>query len=345
MYLNDVDIYYDGSGYYAYLMLNGDRQYLEEVINLLPDRRLQCLHSGRSHRIAGDGRQYLWFIRVANAYGGRPNENHIRDFAGDIRLNILEKQRQEAAAIKQRAETLASEKAKVETRLEQLRAHLETIQAQSEKTRTNLETTREQLQIIRDERHNQLDLLTEESGRLQLENDSYLQEIRALSSEVNDLTQLLEMSDEETKNLEQKLQIFTSEKQMLQAQISQLEQEKTYLQLQTDAENYTSTTQLSHILEYAYPHITFLQGSDVVLDNLSDPQSLLRKISAIVIHKQSGRNRVKAADGWWEETYSTGHSNDGRLYFACPQDQYHLLISVKGSQKEDVKYLQGYNFS
>jgi hypothetical protein len=61
----DADwLYLDNSGYYPYLMMDGDEDILDAVVHALEGLSIEVLSWGLSRRPADNGRQYHWYIRL-----------------------------------------------------------------------------------------------------------------------------------------------------------------------------------------------------------------------------------------------------------------------------------------
>ena len=69
--------YYDPDGYYAYVMLKGDEEFLQKVLAVLKKNGVDCPRYGKSMRRASNGIQYDWFIRVFIANRQFPTREQI----------------------------------------------------------------------------------------------------------------------------------------------------------------------------------------------------------------------------------------------------------------------------
>lgn len=64
--VNDVTWFYDTSGYYAYVLMDGERREHEQVVDALREAEgISVLTTGYAHRPASSGAKYEWYIRVA----------------------------------------------------------------------------------------------------------------------------------------------------------------------------------------------------------------------------------------------------------------------------------------
>ena len=62
----DGDIYVDTQGYYSYILLDGDDEWIESVKATLIGLKLIISRGGPSTRPAANGIQYRWYLRLEN---------------------------------------------------------------------------------------------------------------------------------------------------------------------------------------------------------------------------------------------------------------------------------------
>ena len=78
------DFHYDDSGYYGYIVFNGDEKTLNGLRNALGQGRqrhgLGWYRYGKSFRPANDGRMYDWYIRLHSGGNDKPAEQAVDDF-------------------------------------------------------------------------------------------------------------------------------------------------------------------------------------------------------------------------------------------------------------------------
>ncbi len=78
------DFHYDNSGYYGYIVFNGDEKTLNGLRNALGQGRkshgLGWYRYGKSFRPANDGRMYDWYIRLHSGGNDKPAEQAVDDF-------------------------------------------------------------------------------------------------------------------------------------------------------------------------------------------------------------------------------------------------------------------------
>jgi hypothetical protein len=93
-------------------------------------------------------------------------------------------------------------------------------------------------------------------------------------------------------------------------------------------------------LIHACPPMQLLRDSEETMAGLPNQGPLLRELSRLDAPEVKGE-RVEGAPGWSERRFSTGHGNDGRLYYRRRGDHFEALVSLKQAQTRDVRYLAG----
>jgi myosin heavy subunit len=71
-------LYVDREGYYSYVLLDGDQQWIQNVKSTLEGMNLRILRQGPSYRPAADGVQYSWYLRLERPINPE-DENRIYD--------------------------------------------------------------------------------------------------------------------------------------------------------------------------------------------------------------------------------------------------------------------------
>jgi hypothetical protein len=96
------------------------------------------------------------------------------------------------------------------------------------------------------------------------------------------------------------------------------------------------------ILRTYLPRLELLRDSeDRVSGRLSDRAPILRAMRSINDGDDlPGTKNFKGANKWLESHFSTGQSDDGRLYFKTVDDKLRLVISTKTEQKALTPWLQ-----
>ena len=95
------------------------------------------------------------------------------------------------------------------------------------------------------------------------------------------------------------------------------------------------------LIQLMLPSTEFEGNSfDVLTKELTDQSSLLGLLTSLNRDKQLPNSKRVAGTKWLEVRFSSGQSNDGRLYFHIEADSVHVLIGKKQTQKKDIEYLK-----
>jgi hypothetical protein len=95
------------------------------------------------------------------------------------------------------------------------------------------------------------------------------------------------------------------------------------------------------LIQLMLPSTEFEGNSfDVLTKELTDQSSLLGLLTSLNRDKQLPNSKRVAGTKWLELRFSSGQSNDGRLYFHIEDDSVHVLIGKKQTQKKDIEYLK-----
>jgi len=82
--------------------------------------------------------------------------------------------------------------------------------------------------------------------------------------------------------------------------------------------------------------IEFNSSSVDYLATLSDPTQVFAKLKMINSGSMNYGSQVKGANGWREIHFSTGKSDDGRLYFRPKELRVDVVVSQKRFQRRDI---------
>ena len=78
------DFHYDHSGYYGYIVFNGDKQACDGLLKALGQGAqpggLGWYRYGKSFRPANDGKMYNWYIRLHSGGSEKPAAQAVDDF-------------------------------------------------------------------------------------------------------------------------------------------------------------------------------------------------------------------------------------------------------------------------
>jgi len=315
-----VDYFYDLIGSHAYLLLNGDHDRLDQVMDYLKENHVSCVRSGVSKFPARSGTQYRWFIRITGNNGEKPNPDIIHDLMRDFRDNGKLQELQEHfsnrfAELTKKLQSQVSENRRLATE----RAEL--VQAASASSEQTVELNAE------------LSMLYEELAKYEKQlqekdrfTEVFLEEYEELEETRRAQDQMLTSANEHVVALRQELSELRS-------------------QLNTSSNSTANLASrlvedVASILENLLPNVRFLQDSlQVITSRLEDPLPLLQCMGDIVQQKKRG-TKVQGATQWQEMRFSTGQDHTGRLYFRVQDDCYEVLVSTKQNQDKDINYLK-----
>ena len=99
---------------------------------------------------------------------------------------------------------------------------------------------------------------------------------------------------------------------------------------------------LGDILRTYLPRLELLRDSeDRISGRLTDRAPILRAMRSLNDGVDlPGTKNFRGASGWLASHYSTGQSDDGRLYFKRVEDKLRLVVSLKHEQSALTPWLQ-----
>jgi hypothetical protein len=99
---------------------------------------------------------------------------------------------------------------------------------------------------------------------------------------------------------------------------------------------------LSALVGAVMPQVAFLRDSwDVLTKEVEDPEDVLREAHSVCCSPEGvPAKTVQGAPGWRELRYNTGQKDNGRLYFRRDGESVEMLVSFKGAQERDIRYLK-----
>lgn len=363
-----LDYLFDDRGYFSYIFLNGDETQVDELSQALSQQGVVCQNTGHSHRPGYDGRHYRWFIRVAQSDGSHPTHTQIgqaiRAYTDGPLIPALQRANNLIAGAAPPAqdaviENVAHEAEEVQvppafplpaddsSEVEEYRQQLHNAQErvrklikqfaaeqqkslaliqQSQTEKAELEAMVQRLETEKQLMREQLNELAEEQLRIEefvdeaAANERRLDELRvALDNE----RQLREYADQQVVRLQHELDRINAN--------------------QLDRQDQSERQILAECL---FPNVTFIFGSmDVLTNEIDDIKFLFMRLREIVYESKVGK-QLQAAREWLELHFSTGTDDNGRIYYLTPNKTgdgtYHMLISFKKFQQENVRQLRRY---
>ncbi len=129
------------------------------------------------------------------------------------------------------------------------------------------------------------------------------------------------------------------------------DEKNTVERLQNELERLTSSNTMSstrpfredlkNILCNLFPDVQFLHCSIDEIADMTNYSSVMRLLGELMRRPQDFKGeRVESTNDWRERHFSTGKSDDGRLYYKIGGGRIQVLISNKRSQRRDIPYLQ-----
>ena len=264
---------------------------------------------GASTKLAPDGRRYRWFLRLAPAEG------------------------EAAAALEAKLDLRMEERFGVKSHAQLLR---EARAAEQEKFRLVREFERES-----NAKEGELARAREEAEFYQRAAESYrgdAHEAKGEEKKLRDRVLALEAEIEGRRRRAEELQRdFDDQKRAREELEAQAEPGAA---VEPGGDERLSLEQVRFVVEHACPPLQLLRDSAETIARLPKQGALLRGLSRLDAPEVKGE-RVEGAPGWCERHFTTGHGNDGRLYYRRHGDHFEVLVSLKQAQTRDVRYLGG----
>lgn len=139
----------------------------------------------------------------------------------------------------------------------------------------------------------------------------------------------IEYQEEEIQELKEQFQKVLTQNDSLLKTIERYERRNTAFE-----------NQFEKMLDTFLPSVTFVRDStDILKREVLDYTIALTKIQQHYLDPQKKAKKVQTLDKWFECHYSTGQNDDGRIYFRRRNNEMHVLVSFKKSQKHDILFL------
>ena len=371
-----VRMHYDDSGYYAYVLLDGDIRARDETMKRLNDRNIYCIHTGTSYKPANNRNQYQWYIRVIEVLGNqlkKPAKETINDlfvsvwglareseFTTDIQQlqAHLEKIKDEKRILENKLEIIHSELDYDKKRYESL--NVEYLkqkskfqsQAASLRKENNVLLHQNKILIERETDSNKEDEIRK-GFRKSFSNLNSI--ISKRDKEIEGLVDEWQTSENKIKQLNDQMIKVESERDITIDKCDQLKKEIKKLEenekkkdiqlnsLKTPRSNYESDFRKA--LSCLLYNIILNRGSiSFLLHEIKDFTDALSELKLLNSNTKSLRaKRIQVAPSWKEIKFNTGENGKaGRIYYAKLRNstKYDVLVSHKKLQKLDIKSLK-----
>lgn len=340
--------YYDLEGYYSYVLLNGSEAQFRELQEILEREGLKVLLAGRSYRPASDGRQYRWYIRVADETGGKPKRERIEKVlpAGTTQEEDIQKLRTALSAADRRVDAAERRYQAARERLEHAVRQYQALQKAHDERMRELQEYREKVGLLEAQltQVRELGLKPEEIARMREEYEWIAQDRQRLAAtlakredELNSLLNEFDRELEEKAQLTEKLTALKEQNDELLAENSRLvAKEEAVLQARRKGKPLKELFQ--SLIEVFLPNISFLRGSlDTLWHEVPDPVDVVRLLATLDRVKGKRVRSTEETGKWFERRFQ----GNWRLYYKrCDDERYKVLISHKGTQDADIEWLK-----
>lgn len=371
---------YDNTGYYAYVLLNGNEALRDEVIAGLKAAGISVEKANRAGRLADNRKRYEWYVRVSKGSGAgrrRHPERHviarvlerIPGYEPDEPKEFLEYLRRtselegELAGLKA---DLGRKDVLLSRRLEKNRALNEAL----EKRRRGwamlhdkyVRSQDEVAKLVRRARD-----LSAELEELRAKGSSRDKDVAQLSATLREARsdldgwlaehdRLLLRREEDERATEELLEDLQESKEELASAQEELDATRERLEAMERERQETEQksrvrrvprkrfmSRFGELLSSLLPNLRFHNGSiDVLCFEFRKPTKALEVLRILDSNPGSLKSeRVEGRPKWKEERFGTGGDVPGRLYYRqVDGGLYEVRIGDKGSQKKDMAALE-----
>ncbi len=356
---------YDNTGYYAYILFDGDAALRDEVIGKLDAKGIFAIAQGRSHKLADNGRQYDWYLRVAEAPDGKhrhPRRHVVASIFSQMpmfEIDESEENLQFLRRIQQLEDNLARERRLSDDFLVQLVEG----QDRTADLLQSVETLSQEIKELREARQTlashvarQGQETAEAREKAEELSNSLSEKDRELSKKEDELVDLFSEAGE----VEEQASRVRTELQETKERLAAAEHELSELRRIPESEHRASGSSrkstrrdedvLSRVLENLLPNLQFLNRRSVstIAKEINNPAGALKLLQQLNSDPGSFKSRpFRTAPKWREEHYNTGVDDLGRLYYRATAEEDHrryvVHVSLKDSQKADEKLLKQYS--
>lgn len=333
------DYYFDSSGYYSYILLNGTPELLKSVIAQLPKHHLRCLHDGRSRRSADNRQQYDWFIRVEKSDGQWPTFGEVISFFDKFNDYLYRSEISPSQEEAPPSQQIPPQVSFGQRQYQELLARYDELREESKRHFAILKQDKEQAIKVALSFKEQL---TEERKI----SEQRKKQISELEKKLGESDKLVEGFIEDFDEREKQLKESNRQLENLQQVKDHFERELHDLRSrQVMGEAVSPRSETERILEICWPEVVFIGDSiDMLTQEFQTTVPVIRKLREIVV--KNGHNRsVAGVDDWKEcQKFGTGQKASGRLYYLTPDKsddgKYHIWITDKRRQRIDFENLR-----
>jgi uncharacterized phage infection (PIP) family protein YhgE len=298
-----IEYFADCTGKHAYILLNTTESIVKEIIDTLQKSGFVYNKSGISHKPSADGRQYEWYVEI-----NKPVDDCIKN-QSEEHIDTFFKDHYGICSPAGKLRDLQKE-------LEQEKQKLNEIQNDLDKSETDLQKAAEDIETHKREAGFAVD--------------------QALEYEqiAEKLQKAYDIKEREAAELRQQREALRLEVTMIERQEQRLKN------IQTGKQS-PKTSNLDNIISVLCPSIKFLRDSLDELSSLPDPAQALKSIGILSTNPEKLKGERFEGTDFKELRYSTGQSDDGRMYYRVGKERVDVLVSKKSVQgKMDKDYLK-----
>ncbi len=320
--------YYDNSCYYSYVLVNGCRETLREVIKHLQLNQIMCRLTGKSHKKASDGNQYQWYIRVSDnqqSSSQRPPAQKVNSVLKQLTVGWEHQRSSQNKLVSIESSVLTKQLLEAD---KEINYHKLIINQQ-----------KKQLSCLKRELSDSI----AQNRKLINQKDeieySSLKDLELLEDENLDL-------QHQTENHAAQLNNEKFIRENLESKISELERqlETERLSFDTNGSNVVVFDRIKHLV----PTLQLVRGSDKLLFSyeVKEPGKVLSVLYKLEVGQKPESKRVQTADSWWEISQKINLGDKGargRIYYRQsrhPQFKYDVIVSYKKFQQRDIKWMR-----
>ncbi len=347
---------YDDTGYYAYVLFDGDAALRGEVIGKLKAKGVFVQLHGRSYRPADNGKIYDRFLRVVEMLDGEP-QHPRRHVVASAFSQIPGLQADEPEEFLELLDRIG----KLEIDLEgerRLSLHfynqLAEAQGKTKELLRRVEVSTSEAGVLREERQT----LAQRLDWTGSENEAARGEVERLSGLLSDKDEQvgkkeaeIEQLFSEAANVESRSNEYLEKLTAAQSELDGLRRSARYQQDVVGASRRSSRRDedlIGEMLEQLLPNLRFLnkkRSVSTLLKEVKSSAGALKMLQRLNTDPGSFRSRLfRSAPEWREEHYNTGTDDLGRLYYRDTGDKhthkYEVHVSLKHSQKADEQLLK-----
>jgi hypothetical protein len=372
-----IEWYYDQSGIYWYVFINGDINLRDYVVRILKEHNIQSIKTGKSYKAAGNGKKYDWFLRVfyfennSGINAGIPPSRELvyevfnkyftlyKDKFMELEFKYhelelkIKSSREENARLNNKINKLKNDLFYKEARLSSFINRYKILEDNSirnsriqifenHKLQNTIKAINEELSFYKNNLNQDNDL--------NQEIDKKKQEISNWVKELNDLEQKYQELGIEKVKVENEKERIIHENNMLIEKINQIEfssngsfRNRKYINANNVFENENA---LRILLENLFENLIISKSSASYLYNeVQNPLPAIEILKKLNYYPEKvGSKIVKCTKDWREVPFKVGdNGNTGRLYFAKISSggaKYMVRISDKDTQKIDFDILK-----